>query len=211
MKLLCSVLLLFSFTVTKEAEKKFNENNKNEEICYVKQSRTNFQIAFDRIHKFEGYYSYHSKDKGGETYRGIARRFSRNWQGWPKIDQFKKEIKGYPRWNQRIESADFYVTDFYVSLWVKEDFYSIQDSTLAAYVFEFRIHGIKAIQIMEKQLNLPVDGVMDSMMIQKFNSINKNKFLKDLKKARISYYNNIVKRDSTQRIFLKHWLTRANI
>ena len=41
-----------------------------------------FKVAFAKTIRFEGGYVNHKADKGGETYKGIARNFWPKWKGW---------------------------------------------------------------------------------------------------------------------------------
>ncbi len=41
----------------------------------------------------EGGYTNDPVDVGGETYRGIARRYNPQWEGWDLIDDTKPNIK----------------------------------------------------------------------------------------------------------------------
>lgn len=207
MKALLTILLAFLWNSAREAD--IPEYKAENKII-----RTNFHIAFERIHSFEGYYANAKHDKGGETYRGISRRFNKNWIGWSRIDEFKK--KNQPlKWNQQIPPADLWTIDYYVSLWVKEGFDNVKDSTLAAYVFEFRIHGVRAVKIIKEEINYEIPILITSSFendeISLLNKVNKEKFLKNLKKRRIQYYKGIVKRDSTQKGFLSHWLKRTKL
>jgi lysozyme family protein len=43
----------------------------------------------------EGGYADDPTDKGGETYRGISRRYHPSWSGWSTIDQYKRK-SGFP-------------------------------------------------------------------------------------------------------------------
>jgi lysozyme family protein len=49
-----------------------------------------FDKALNIILQNEGGYTYHPADKGGETYRGIARNYAKDWKGWKIIDEIKK-------------------------------------------------------------------------------------------------------------------------
>jgi len=46
-----------------------------------------FSDAFDITMGIEGGYSNDAQDPGGETYRGISRRFFPSWPGWALIDK----------------------------------------------------------------------------------------------------------------------------
>ena len=50
----------------------------------------NFGDAFKKLSIKEGGYVNDKDDAGGETYRGISRKYNPTWQGWNMIDQYKK-------------------------------------------------------------------------------------------------------------------------
>jgi lysozyme family protein len=87
-----------------------------------------FKIAFDRTDANEGGYSNHPADRGGETYRGISRKFWSRWPGWAIIDQcrampgFPSNLKDVPRLPQLV--LDFYKLNFWDPL--KADLISSQ-------------------------------------------------------------------------------------
>lgn len=57
----------------------------------------------------EGGYANNPADSGGETYKGIARKFHPAWPGWKMVDDLKRSLPvppayggyGYPRTNGR--------------------------------------------------------------------------------------------------------------
>ena len=49
-----------------------------------------FDEAFEKTAAIEGGYVFDPDDAGGETYKGISRRFNPSWGGWDKIDEVKK-------------------------------------------------------------------------------------------------------------------------
>jgi lysozyme family protein len=53
-----------------------------------------FQRAVEKTLKNEGGYANKSSDNGGETYRGVARKFHANWEGWKIVDS-AKALLGY--------------------------------------------------------------------------------------------------------------------
>ncbi|MFN9880213.1 MAG: glycoside hydrolase family 108 protein [Planctomycetota bacterium] len=50
-----------------------------------------FEIAFDETMLHEGGYVDDPDDRGGETYRGVARKFHQAWPGWKIVDELKRE------------------------------------------------------------------------------------------------------------------------
>ena len=51
-----------------------------------------FNKILSKLLTIEGGYSFYKEDNGGETYKGIARNFYSNWEGWNIIDKYKKQI-----------------------------------------------------------------------------------------------------------------------
>jgi len=49
-----------------------------------------FERAFEKTAAIEGGYVCDPEDAGGETYKGISRRFNPFWKGWVRIDEIKK-------------------------------------------------------------------------------------------------------------------------
>ena len=47
----------------------------------------NFEYAIERLFGLEGGYARHPADPGGETYRGISRRYHPEWSQWADIDR----------------------------------------------------------------------------------------------------------------------------
>lgn len=49
-----------------------------------------FAEILPHVLQAEGIYSFDPDDAGGETYRGISRRYHPSWPGWVEIDRLKK-------------------------------------------------------------------------------------------------------------------------
>ena len=52
-----------------------------------------FAPAHAKTSAHEAGYANHASDKGGETWRGIARKFWPTWEGWGRIDAAKKVLR----------------------------------------------------------------------------------------------------------------------
>lgn len=52
----------------------------------------NYQISFKLTGNIEGGYANDPNDRGGETYKGIARKIDSKWTGWSVIDSIKKKV-----------------------------------------------------------------------------------------------------------------------
>ena len=53
-----------------------------------------FEDAFNILSVKEGGYVNDSNDSGGETYKGISRRYNIDWDGWKIIDNYKRKYFG---------------------------------------------------------------------------------------------------------------------
>ena len=50
-----------------------------------------FDIAYGETELREGGYVNDPVDRGGETHRGVARKFNPDWKGWALVDRLKRE------------------------------------------------------------------------------------------------------------------------
>lgn len=79
-----------------------------------------FNIAYEQIAAVEGEYSNLSTDRGGETYKGISRKYHPNAAIWKYVDRAKQscssaaEISNHLRLNMNAQGA---VVDFYKELY----------------------------------------------------------------------------------------------
>lgn len=204
------LLFLFFFTEGKEQPM---------EVLEVKrlEKKADFRISFKHLMVNEGFYSNHPLDKGRETYCGISRVFYPKWQGWKYIDEYKRHHK--INWNDSIPVPllSWHVTDHYLDIWLEEKFCDLKDQEIADYLFDFRINSPYANNITRKTLNevdslkLPEVGLMDSTTIAAINSCDRNRFMLTLLGNRAEFYTDIVIKNKSQIIFLKHWITRTKI
>ncbi|UOR05877.1 hypothetical protein MUN82_01965 [Hymenobacter aerilatus] len=67
-----------------------------------------FKLFYPHLVRNEGGYANNKLDVGGETYRGVARKYHPNWQGWKYVDAYKKEwLAAGKKLNTRTEWAAF--------------------------------------------------------------------------------------------------------
>lgn len=185
---------------------------------------SHFLPAYERMRKWEGNYAWLEHDKGGETYGGIARYYNKNWEGWKLIDEHRLIIKLYKGkvillkeklpWNSKIDKVENHVLDFYLEIWEREKFSEIISQEIANYIFDFRNSGIGSIYVIQRVLNeleqkVNIDGEMGEETIQAINSVDPVILLIKLRDTRIQYYQKIVLRNHTQKVFLIGWKRRA--
>jgi len=170
------------------------------------EKKADFRIAYNKVRQEEGYYANHPHDLGKKTYAGITKKYNPDWYGWKYIDKYKLQQ------NQQVTGKDslmteFYVLDYYLTIWVKEGFNTLTNQEVANYLFDLRIHVSRrqAIKLINRAYNTNyvnteywVDNTLDTFD------------LTTLKEVRTEYYLKRIKSNPTQIVWKKGWLKRAN-
>lgn len=195
MKVLWITLLLIGLTAVAADERPLEKTKK-----VIVEKKASFQAAYQKIRKEEGYYNNDPVDLGGETYAGITMRYNPEWYGWRYIHgkKFKR--------NQYSPEAEFWVLDYYLTIWVKEGFYDLHDQDIANYLFDTRVNisSYETIRLLNRyhQANLEF---IDNWVHPRLDSMNLNTF----RKSRIHYYSRIIKKRPEQIKWKKAWFARA--
>lgn len=171
----------------------------------------NFKEAYDigRVH--EGGYSNHPKDKGGETYAGVARKYWPFWAGWKIIDAVK--TKRRLRTGDKIQdkTLESLLKHFYeVNFWNKIKGDQIIDQKVANLFYDWVLTSGGAIKKVQESLHInPADGIFGQISVAKMNKaislIGGEAVFNKIKEARINYYKSL-----NQPTFIKGWLNRVN-
>ncbi len=115
----------------------------------------NFDKAIGRVLWLEGGYSNNPIDRGGETYKGIARNFHPNWEGWKIIDELHSE-DNFPKNLEENAELNSFVKAFYKSeFWDKMQLDNYPES-ISSRVLDAAIHcGIKrAVRFIQNTINI---------------------------------------------------------
>ena len=175
---------------------------------------------------YEGFYSNHSADRGGETWKGIAREFHPSWLGWGIIDQYVK--KDMLKYNDLLE---VYVQDFYKRLyWDKVNLTKVgellPDTSLELFDIAVNMGTLRAGQFLQRALNifnrdekkwndLVVDGKIGNMTLSVIDKYkegdNNNYILKLVILLKAKHYIDIVENNKTQEVFIRGWLNRIQL
>lgn len=130
-----------------------------------------FQEAYRKTVKNEGYLSNNKNDRGGMTWKGIARNMHPNWAGWRDIDKILNnggkvidiKVNGY------IEKLvqEFYYNEFWKPLRCQEIIVPIKRNKL----FDTAVNiGIKnAVKIMQRSMLLEDNGILNDEFIKNYN------------------------------------------
>ena len=196
-----------------------------------------FQTTFQKTSQHEGGYSNHADDRGGETYKGIARKFWPKWEGWKVIDIYKTKYAG-KELNQELDKnigVQGFVRQFYFeNYWLPLQCEAF-DQPVADELFDTAVNQgkLKAGSYLQKALNklnrnqkdypdVMEDGKIGHKTIQaykaymtteRFASRNKEKLIswliKWLNYYQLKTYDQITYKDPAQEVFIPGWTERS--
>ncbi len=115
-----------------------------------------FAQAYTVIAAHEGGYVNDVDDRGGETYKGISRRFHPDWMGWKRIDAAKRD-SAFPRNLGSDAYLDNMVRRFYKKqYWDKFSGDTLSDQQIATELFDVGVNmGVRrAVRFLQDSLNL---------------------------------------------------------
>ncbi len=155
-----------------------------------------FLQAVEKVLEFEGGYSNHPHDKGGQTRYGISSR------SYPHLD-----IQNLTK-QQAIE---IYYTD-----WWQRYNYQLLPTAIAEKLFDTAINmgSYKAHLYAQRALRacgfvLKEDGILGNNTRQALKQVNANTFLAAYKAECANHYRRLTEYNASQQVFLKGWLRRA--
>lgn len=186
-----------------------------------------FKAPFKHIMKFEGEYSNHCSDRGGETYKGIARVVHPTWGGWEKVDAWKSAGKpdGGLR-NDKDLQAD--IRKFYKSrYWNSFKGDKIPSQAIAEELFDIAVNmGCRiAGKFLQRALNIlnqdehryddiAVDGRVGPATLGTMAKLSErdreNSLLKLISLMQGARYIEICEKNPSQEVFIRGWLTRVS-
>lgn len=176
----------------------------------------NFNEAYSLVIRHEGGYANDPNDLGGETYRGISRKYNPTWAGWQIVDKVKSErpIKT----NEVINEVNLKVL---VKQLYKQKYWDrvygdrIKSQEVANIFFDFFVMTMRgSVKTMQAALNktgkkVAIDGAMGPNTLAAINSADPASLHNWFKLLRADYHRKRVEKDPSQAKFLKGWLARA--
>ena len=190
----------------------------------------NFKEAYEITMGHEGGYSNDPVDAGGETYKGITKRFEPDWEGWVIIDSLRNN-PNFPKCldeNEELQEKvmEVYKRKYWDIFW--GDKFDNQDIANEMFDTGVNMGTTRAIKYLQKSLNLlnrdqknysdiSEDGVIGNNTLNTLNNFL-NKFKKDVKYLlklmnlfQGMHYINYMGKDSKQERFARGWLNRVKI
>jgi len=187
-----------------------------------------FNEAFDLVMGYEGGYDNDPYDVGGETYKGIARNYYPDWEGWKIIDEARKS-SAFPHNLQDISELDEKVRMFYKILYWNIFWGDlIPNQAIANELFDCGVNlgthrAIKYLQIALNILNrngvlyddIVEDGIYGPAthnVLNTYLSIDDPVFIvKIINILQGMHYIEYMKKSPTQERFARGWLKRVSI
>lgn len=131
----------------------------------------NYKTAISKVLMHEGGYVNDPDDSGGETYKGISRRFHPSWGGWVLIDELRKKTD-FPKGITVNPMLNGLVQTFYkVEFWDKLGCEGINEQAIADLLIDSAVNeGISpAIKRAQSIAGLPQTGKVNADLITKIN------------------------------------------
>ena len=165
-----------------------------------------FKRCLSRLLDQEGGYVNDPSDSGGETYKGISRKWFPKWAGWGIIDTYtdKEEISG--DWEVNDLVAQFYSKHFWNPLRLDE----VHDELIAEMLFSTAVNlGKKvAIRKMQRVLGVTPDGIIGPKTLLALNGAEAVVFTNSFVLELVDFYLAISVKGNNAK-FLKGWVNRA--
>ncbi len=186
-----------------------------------------FDVAYALTSGYEGGYAKDPLDRGGETYRGIARLRHPGWAGWQRIDAHKRK-GAFPDGLDADRTLQAKVRAFYRSVfWDRCRGDELADQALANELYDSAVNlGVRrAVRFMQSSLNLLnrnqrdypdliEDGWFGSKTLAALDVLlrkdrNSEALVKMMNIQQGTRYVEIMAADPTQERFARGWIKRA--
>jgi len=183
-----------------------------------------FKEAYDLTMGHEGGYVHDPDDVGGETYKGVARKYHPNWYGWSMIDDAKSE-HNFPQCLDSDQELQEAVEDFY-----KDKYWDVNrldefPQAVSTELFDTGVNmGIgRAAKFLQECLNylnrngsmfddLVVDGAIGPASLRAANTVlpkDEVVLLTMLNVCQGRHYMNYMTKSPTQEKFARGWFKRV--
>ena len=186
-----------------------------------------FAEAYTLTSAHEGGYVNDPVDRGGETYRGIARVHHPHWSGWERIDA-QRRSKGFPKGLNADRTLQANVRAFYKkAYWDRFKGDAIPDQAVANELYDTAVNmGVRrAVRFLQSSLNLlnrdqrdyrdlVIDGWFGDQSLATLNALlrkdrGSDALVKMMNIQQGARYIEIMARDSSQERFARGWIKRA--
>ena len=187
-----------------------------------------FLIAHKETMGDEGGYANNPADHGGETYKGIARKFWGSWRGWQVVDSYKAKFPtrpaygsdAYTAWVRHLNTAlagnadlqQLVVAFYQANFWNANCLSEINDQSVATWLYNHIVNGgARGVQWMQSAIGVPTDGSIGPKTIAAINAANPAAILGTAMDNAVAYRLAKVRAEPNQKQFLHSWLERDGV
>lgn len=170
-----------------------------------------FKQALAETLKAEGGYVNDPQDRGGETYKGVARKMNPKWAGWVTIDQLRQR-SNFPRNLDADAGLQDQIASFYEgNYWDRVRGDDIGNQDIAESIFDFAVNAgpVTAIKLAQLTVGAGVDGVMGDQTLARINADEPRAFLAMFALNKIGRYVSICDKNPDNRKFFYGWVKRT--
>lgn len=169
-----------------------------------------FDQAYEKTMKHEGGYANNPADRGGETYRGIARKFWPGWPGWPLVDKAKQK-PNFPRRLSDDAELQKLVKAFYFANFWPHYVAEIKEQAVAEWLFDKSVNMglVQAIKLIQRAAEVADDGRFGPRTAIAINNADPVDLVEKCREQARIFYRGLVEKNPGQAQFLKGWLARA--
>ena len=176
-----------------------------------------FDIAHDKVMKFEGGYSNNPNDHGNETMMGLTKRDDKSVR-WDILDQYKAATYDRREFGElyklclgNIEFMQSVKDCYFTQYWKPIKGAEIEDQDVANNIYDLAVNGgvSRASKYAQRVLGINEDGIIGDITIHGINQYDPVQFIQKYKALRRTFYHKIVERDPSQEVFLNGWLNRV--
>lgn len=185
-----------------------------------------FGLAYNITMKHEGGYVNNPNDRGGETYKGISRKFHPKWFGWRIIDDYKTK-PDFPKNLNHIPELQDAIGEFYKSMFWDVFELDKRSQEIANEIFDTAINVGKqkattmiqsTVNVLNRNTNaypdIKVDGVYGSNTSKYMDECIKYNgerlVLNVLNAYQVKHYLELMERNPSQEQFIG-WFNRVEI
>lgn len=190
-----------------------------------------FNIAYDITRKTEGGWhnasGVNSSDKGGETFKGIARKYWGTWKGWVIIDSLKQK-PGFPGTALADPTLNQLVREFFkVNFWDPLRLSQIKYQPIKNELFDTAVNiGVNpAGKMLQRSLNylnrnqtnwkdIEPDGKIGPqtlLTLAGMSEVDQRHLFNLMNVLQGAHYVGILERDRGQEVFIRGWLDRVEL
>lgn len=163
------------------------------------------ELLVPKILKWEGGFVNHPNDKGGATNKGIT-------IGTYKYYQIRKGLSTPTVEDLKNISDKEWMDVLKISYWDKWKADNIDNQSIANLLVDWVWgSGVYGIKYPQQVIGVTADGIVGNKTLSAINDYpNQEELFQKLWNRRKQHFDDIVKRDPSQKVFLKGWMNRLN-